>query len=159
MAPSYKAIGSYNLPPYSTQIADDVAGSVQRKALDWLLLDPNLATYSNYRLRQRYALAVFYYQLDGDNWTYKEDVIEANLLEFLWLSYSNECYWSFILSCSGDNHVLELSVNTEGVTGSIALELQELTDLTLLEIGQATVSGNLPSFLFQMPNLKTFSTF
>ena len=60
----------------------------QAKAYDWLTQDPLLANYTNDQLRQRFALATFYYATTNDNasWTQDEH----------FLSYDkHECDWYF----------------------------------------------------------------
>jgi hypothetical protein len=146
--PSYVAVASYSLPPYSLQVADDVPGSVQRQALDWFLLDPDLATYSAYRLRQRYILAVFYYSLGGMSW-----IDNTN-----WLSYTNECGW-FELACNIDHVVSIEFYNSNGLAGSIPSEIVELTDLTVFEVARSTLVGTIPTYLFQMPNMEVVGMF
>jgi hypothetical protein len=55
------------LPPYSLELAENVADSPQAKALAWIQNDPLYSEYELHRLNQRYALAVFYYSTNGDS--------------------------------------------------------------------------------------------
>jgi len=76
------------LPSYSQRAIEFGAEAVQKKASSWLLGDPNFqaGNYSVSRIRQRYALATFYYATDGDRWDNNN----------YWLSYElHECHWFF----------------------------------------------------------------
>ena len=70
--------------PASTKKALNIMDSPQSLAYEWLLNDTNLAEYPDWRAKQRFALATFYYATGGPNW-YNNDG---------WLSYTlHECYW------------------------------------------------------------------
>ena len=59
--------------------------SPQFQAVQWLQEDPVLQIYPEYRLRQRFALAVLYYASNGYTWTSSRD----------WLSLEHhDCEWS-----------------------------------------------------------------
>ena len=71
----------------------------QGKAFQWICNDPfssPLVGNDNDRIIQRYALAVFYYSTNGDNWKINSG----------WLSDSDECttFWKGINFCT-DGHV------------------------------------------------------
>ena len=55
----------------------------QNNALKWLANNTNLGNYTDKRKIQRYALAVFYYSTNGDNWSNNTG----------WLNNENECDW------------------------------------------------------------------
>lgn len=56
----------------------------QAKAYDWMLQDPNVKTYPDWRILQRFALATLYHSTNGNEWTNNKD----------WLSYDlHECEW------------------------------------------------------------------
>lgn len=58
----------------------------QSKAFTWLIEDPNFDTFSNKRLRQRYALATFWYATHGQKWGPN------------WLNISqHECSWELFM--------------------------------------------------------------
>ena len=54
-------------PNYTLEALEDT-GSSQSLAYDWLLQDPFLMEYEDWRIRQRYALATLYYATNGDRW-------------------------------------------------------------------------------------------
>ena len=67
-----------------TLVALQVTGSPQYQALQWVLADPQLDAFPEWRLRQRFALATLYYATDGPNWINNDK----------WLSYAHhECDW------------------------------------------------------------------
>ena len=72
------------MPAATKEAIDKDAESPQSLAYEWLLNDTNLADYPDWRAKQRFALATFYYATGGPNW-YNNDG---------WLSYTlHECYW------------------------------------------------------------------
>jgi hypothetical protein len=63
------------------------AESPQSQALAWLVADPNLPTYDDAQVLQRFALAVFYYAANGPEWDNYGRGTQ-------WLNYSrHECDW------------------------------------------------------------------
>jgi len=61
------------------------SASPQTKALEWMLLDPNLEDYPDWRIQQRFALATLYYATEGE---------ESWVNTTNWLSYTeHECQW------------------------------------------------------------------
>ncbi|CAB9508927.1 LRR receptor-like serine threonine-protein kinase [Seminavis robusta] len=57
--------------------------SPQSRALDWIRQDVFNQIYPQFRLRQRYALATFYYAMNGTSWTHSKN----------WLTAEHECAW------------------------------------------------------------------
>ncbi|CAB9531481.1 Leucine Rich Repeat (Partial), partial [Seminavis robusta] len=59
------------LPEPTTKLIlrDELGISPQSKAFQWLLNDPNITTYSDDRLQQRFAVATLYYSTGGEEWT------------------------------------------------------------------------------------------
>ena len=74
------------LLPISGETLLDV-GSPQYKAANWIAdEDPMQLDINDPGFEQRYAMAVFYYSLDGDNWNSKSG----------WLSGESECSWEHV---------------------------------------------------------------
>ena len=64
----------------------------QVQAYQWLVEDPRLDQYGPQQLRQRLALATFYFATDGPNWF--ADANETTTPPNLWLDYdTHECFW------------------------------------------------------------------
>ena len=67
----------------------------QSRALAWLEANPNVDSYSNFQLIQRYALRTIYESTNGDSW-----FIKTNWQD----SATEECTWQF-LTCFGNQVV------------------------------------------------------
>lgn len=99
---------------------DDVS-SLQYKALTWLSTNENLDDYPDWKRIQRYVLAVFYYSMGGDEWTYCAR----------WLSNDEECLWlSFALdeTCNEQGRYLRLTMSENNLNGILPNELALLSD-------------------------------
>ena len=69
------------LPDYTVQnINDNSPYSPQTRAFHWLLNDPNVESYDDFRMVQRFALGTFYYATGGNS-TWR---VETN-----WMSYEH----------------------------------------------------------------------
>jgi Leucine-rich repeat (LRR) protein len=73
------------LPDYTLTAMEDPL-SPQSRAYDWLMDDPLLTTYDEWRKLQRFALAAFYFSFNGDEW--------PHFMRDGWLEYGgSECDW------------------------------------------------------------------
>lgn len=70
------------LPDYTLGAMED-PDSPQSLAYRFLVEDPSISTYSEERIRQRFALVSFFRATGGEEWT-----SSAN-----WVTYSDECTW------------------------------------------------------------------
>jgi len=78
--------------PQSTLDALQLPESSQAKALKWLQDDPQVLLYPEERIKQRFALATFYFATNGRRWVNHKD----------WLSYElHECQWAVMTGYSG----------------------------------------------------------
>ncbi|CAB9501780.1 LRR receptor-like serine threonine-protein kinase At4g08850 [Seminavis robusta] len=104
-----------SLPDY-TLSAMERAQSPQSKAYQWLIQNINNETSTlqdlpNWRLKQRFALATFYYSTRGDYWVKKQG----------WLDWeTNECYWEQIPVDMGQNLSPEVNCNANGEIKALA---------------------------------------
>lgn len=74
-----------DLPEYTLASLDSIQ-TPQSKALDWLSMHPDLPTMPEWRKIQLFALATFFFALDGPNW--REEISND------WLDPNkNECNW------------------------------------------------------------------
>lgn len=99
-APSSMPSASPSMMPSSVEFTDVVerllpisgdalmeVGSPQHRAARWIAdEDPMNLDMNDPGFEQRYAMAVFYYSLDGDNWNSKDG----------WLSGQSECDWEYV---------------------------------------------------------------
>ena len=79
--------------PEHTRIAiENWPDSGQAKAYNWLLNDPNLDTYQEWKRKQRFALATLYYATDGPNWKWKKNWMEYDVdeCEWFWLVHNDK---------------------------------------------------------------------
>jgi len=96
--------------------------SPQHKALTWLSTNANVTDYPDWRKIQRYALAVFYYSTNGDEWDTRTG----------WLTDNDECTWaSFAIDpvCNDETgEYLELVIGANNLIGTVPIELALLSD-------------------------------
>nr|CAB3445643.1 unnamed protein product [Digitaria exilis] len=71
---------------------------------------------------------------------------EDNGLSALWRNGSDCCKWEGI-TCSADGMVVELSLASRGLEGSVSPSLADLTNLMHLNLSYNSFSGGLPSEL------------
>jgi hypothetical protein len=141
-----------------------VAGSPQQRAFFWLLQDANLASYTNSRRLQRYAMAVFYYSTNGENWSENHG----------WMSDEDECLWFNKEATNNGNYSpcqinvnnnaqktlagLDLSFNN--VQGTIPPEIGLLSGLLRLDLDggpSGFLVGSLPTEIGFINLLNAFS--
>jgi hypothetical protein len=127
------------LPNYSLPMLLDPT-SAQSRALQWLLYDhdpPDLLNYTSSRIRQRFAMATFYYATEGVGWRQSRN----------WLSTDkdvHECdWWSHYDNIPGSertsacNQLFELEVlaqNENFLRGQLPKEVAMLTKLTEISL-------------------------
>jgi hypothetical protein len=132
----------HGLPRYSLEAMVTNPNSPQAKALAWLQKDPHFNDYEDYRLYQRFALAVLYYSTNGDSWEswYRDQ----------WLSNKNECLWNPNYSdgiCGRGSRLTNLDLLYNGMDGSVPAELSLLTDLEYMFLGRSDLTGTIHSEL------------
>ncbi|CAB9507488.1 LRR receptor-like serine threonine-protein kinase [Seminavis robusta] len=161
--------------PMSTLNALKDPSSPQARAYDWLLNDPNGTAYPQWRIQQRFALAVFYFSTGGEDWILQED----------WLSYDvDECSWyvrklvggeeDFFLFegntevtaelqyldsvCDDDGQYLHLVFTENNMEGTLPPEISLLSNsLVNLEVGSnENLYGVIPSEIGLLTNLLRF---
>jgi hypothetical protein len=119
------------LLPISGEALMDV-GSPQHKAAVWIANeDPMQLDINDPGFEQRYAMAVFYFSLDGDNWNSKDG----------WLSGQSECDWEFVTGpgcVSGCINGKVCAFKMDGWLGSqkgtLPEELGVLTEIVYFEL-------------------------
>lgn len=134
--------------------------SPQFFAANWIAdFDPlQLDVANTLNFRQRYALAVFWFALDGDAWRYKDSL--------LWLSEADVCDWRVPLKtklggwvevgvrCHGGQEVKELYLPSWGIRGEIPRELGILTGLESISLWENDLIGSFPVAFQQLTNLQ-----
>jgi hypothetical protein len=134
------------LPSYSLELISNDAISPQARALDWLQKDPLYNEYEQYRLYQRYALAVLFYSTNGTLWSGNRG----------WLSDDNECTWYQYddaygsqddITCTEASRLSVVSFFLNDLDGTIPTELELLTDLEYMRLNDDSLSGKIHSEL------------
>jgi len=106
--------------PHSGETLSD-SSSPPYKALTWLANNMNLEAYVEWKRIQRYVLAVFYYSMNGDNWT----------IQGYWMSDDDECTWpttSVETVCNNETQLLHLVLSGQNLAGSLPSELALLSN-------------------------------
>lgn len=175
----------YLLPGYTLETLrkDILLGrtSPQTLAYQWLINDPNLSQFPDWRKVQRFALATFYYAFGGEGWH----------LQNRWLDYyynhtiiNNECDWYFkelILSpqnvgiwgdqlenynafvellesaCDEQGRYRSLVFTSNNMKGTIPPEVSLLrSSLEFLELGTNEIIGTIPTEVGLLTQLRRF---
>jgi hypothetical protein len=132
--------------------------SPQSFAARWLAVNAELASYTDERKLQRYALATFYFSTDGGAWKDKQK----------WLTDSNECtdWWQsesdgdedVKLDCDANDAIQLLYVQDNNLKGTLPDEIAFLSNSIFdLRLGDNEIKGKLPSALGVMTRLKALS--
>ena len=120
------------LPEYTLREFQDPV-SPQSKAYGWLLGNPTLGSYPEWKKAQRFALATFYYSLGGGEWILEDDWLDPEL---------DECEWFH----------RELIGSPQNVGGYD--QLDELSDLVELVDSACDDNGRYRFLVFPNNNLK-----
>ena len=76
--------------------------AARAKAKDWIINDDEMKLGADsHLLEQRYILAVFYFSLNGDKWSFNDGKI--------WLSKESSCDWSGV-GCDRDGVIQKLEL-------------------------------------------------
>lgn len=163
--------------PESAMIANTDGQSPQAKALRWLRGNTYTETDSTQRILQRYALAVFYYSTNGEQWQDNSG----------WLGHdTSECDWfqTVSTSCDSIGQLVALDLSSNRLSGTLASELSllssslrklilphnflwgtlprelsSLSKLTVFNVGSNPISGVMPNDFGALTELEEFSVF
>jgi Leucine rich repeat len=128
-------------------------GTPQGEALRWLQLDVEDKLALDWRLMQRYSLAVIYFSLRGDHWFNSTN----------WISSEHECSWHCssaqidLQPCDVQGRYTSLALHDNNATGTIPSEIGLLAYLRRIELGENTVSGALPAAIGRLARLEEIS--
>jgi hypothetical protein len=130
--------------------------SPQYLALEWLSNNADLASYSEDKIIQRFALSTFYFSTDGDQWRNNG----------LWLTDEDECLWYASKTnrqpCDETGSFINLELDLNDLSGSIPPELALLSNsLSRIDLSRAGsrafMSGSIPSELGLLTQLEFIS--
>jgi Leucine-rich repeat (LRR) protein len=138
-----------NIPP-GTRAAINIPGTCQSKARDWLRTGKDVLEFNAERIRQRYAITVFFCETDGGDWLEND----------MWLSDLHECDWYNRLGLDACNRVEQLEIiriQDNGLQGTLTPELSIVSSLFELTLTDNMVTGTFPSDYASLSELDTFS--
>jgi Leucine-rich repeat (LRR) protein len=92
------------------------------------------------------ALVALYNSATGSGWTNNTG----------WLATATPCSW-FGVSCETGNHVTQLELSSNGLSGAIPVELGDLTELKVLILDHNLLAAPIPSGLGSLTNLVNLS--
>jgi Leucine rich repeat len=126
-----------------------VEESPQRKAVAWMssvdLIDT--AGYGD-AFVQRYSLIVFYYSLNGEQWTSQERWLNPTMYE---------CTWSKLVNCDYDASefqvLISMDIPRNNLQGTIPPEIGQFVSMESLSLPKNKISGVLPSSLGKLTSL------
>ena len=127
--------------------------SPQSEAARWLAKNAELASYSDQRKLQRYALATFYFSTNGDEWASRQEWISLNLDECTdwWVKESEENK----IECDANDAITLLVVEENQLAGTLPDEIALLSNsLAELKLEKNEIGGTLPSTLGLMSRLR-----
>lgn len=157
--------------------------SPQAQAYQWMMEDPNLSDYSEFRIVQRFALATFYLALNGDNWSENRQWLSHDYHECQWYSRmevtrnnvkldefwddwiasnfnGNLSYFEPYLPCEGSSEqvISHLWLYNNMLQGVIPPELYLLTALKSINFDKSELEGSeLSSQIGQLSNLESMT--
>ncbi|CAB9525968.1 expressed unknown protein [Seminavis robusta] len=123
--------------PQSTIDQIHMGATPQAQAYDWMVEDPALASYTHSRIRQRFALATFYFATgewrDHTGWT------NTTLHECDWFSKKATG------ACDDMDQMIHLALSDNDLEGTIPPELFWLTSLKTVDLFGNRIDGTIPS--------------
>lgn len=137
--------------------------SPQTQAFHWLMNDPEVESYPNWRILQRFAMATVYFATGGNNtW-----LVETN-----WMSYDhheNDWHWSLSFARQNFQHlpfdpaeflkqgileeVTHLWLFNNSLSGTIPPEIGLLTHLKSIDLVGNNLVGSIPSSIGNLDKL------
>ena len=149
--------------------------SPQTQAYFWVLNDPYLADYQDWRIVQRFALATLYYATAGDtHWVKKTDWLSYDVPEYNWYyatlfedntifddiptRFSDKLVNSFMMNEQGEGlgHVW---LYANGLRGTLPPEFFLLTSLRTIDLASNRLQGQLPTHIGDLRYLEMMALF
>lgn len=134
--------------PESTRALLNIPGTCQNWAREWLRTDRFVLEFAPERVRQRYAMALFYCEFNGDNWLEQE----------LWVSEIHECDWYTMVGmdpCSREEEFRIIRNYGQQLRGTLPPELSLMSSLWELTLSDNLISGTIPTDLAKLYQLDT----
>ncbi|CAB9521517.1 LRR receptor-like serine threonine-protein kinase [Seminavis robusta] len=166
---SFQDLVFASLPEETQEEIGTGNSTAQAKAFQWLMKDPNLPNLPDWRIVQRFALAVFFYATKGpDQWINTTNWLNYGQHECDWFSSGAYCYLEDCdedISPCGVNFTadnadswtggwyLGLWMNQNQLEGVLPPEIYLLTSLTSIQLLGNSLMGALSSRDDQLLNL------
>merc|ERR1712232_736684 len=139
-------LGPY-IPPGTAELFD-IPGSCQSKARDWLRTGEDVLEFSGERIRQRFAMTVFFCEQDGGEWLEND----------MWLSDLHECDWYNMIGLDPCNRVQQMEmirIHGNGLQGTLPSELSILSTIYELTASDNLITGTFPPDYSALTELDT----
>lgn len=137
--------------------------TARTKAVEWIIQEDeaHLCPDAGKFLIQRYVMAVFYFEFEGDNWNdcsaipgaKCEDHQGNTMIPFL--NAVSECHWGG-LNCNDDGCITQIELDENNLVGELPPELSFLTFLTIVDLDENIVSGPIPDSFGNLKHLEVF---
>ncbi|KAL9178316.1 hypothetical protein ACHAXT_001744 [Thalassiosira profunda] len=153
-------VAPVGLPKFQDAFLDET--SPQARAVDWLsngggadiVTGPSLEAVE-WRIRQRYALAVLYYATGGEEWTNQYGYLDSDKHECEWGGGEQlNNGWKSLDCADGDGRVTLINLWQNNLRGTLPVELASLSgSLTAIDLLTNQIEGTIPEELFRMKKL------
>ncbi|CAB9525501.1 LRR receptor-like serine threonine-protein kinase [Seminavis robusta] len=167
--------------PFYFDIPEDTQAAIleshatpQALAYRWLTMDPNLSSYPEWRLRQRFSLATLYFATstmgitsdvsERSDWKNKEGWLMHDEHECDW--YGSRSYIDILEleiretnPCGDDGEYQRLWLPRNNLRGTIPLELYWLTSLLSLDLRGNMLEGTISSHIGFLSDLEQFALY
>ena len=133
------------IPPGTMELLD-IPGTCQTKARDWLRTGEDVLEFNAERIRQRYAMTVFFCEQDGGDWLEND----------MWLSDLHECDWYNMIGLDPCNRVEQLEmirINGNGLQGTLPRELSILSTIYEFTVADNLITGTFPTDFVSLKEL------
>ena len=141
-----KSLGPY-IPPGTAELFD-IPGTCQTKARDWLRTGEDVLEFTGERIRQRYAMTVFFCEQDGGEWLEND----------MWLSDLHECDWYNMIGLDPCNRVEQMEmirIHGNGLQGTLPSELSILSTIYEFTAADNLITGTFPPDYTSLVELDT----
>mmetsp|Transcript_13989 Transcript_13989/g.39827 ORF Transcript_13989/g.39827 Transcript_13989/m.39827 type:complete len:421 (-) Transcript_13989:286-1548(-) len=125
--------------------------SCQTQARDWVRFNDNIASLSEERIRTRYALAVFFCETDGPNWSTNKNWLDGALHECDWYTKLDQR----IDPCNRDEQLRVLRLDGNQLRGTIPPEISLLTTLFEFTVSDNFLQSTIPTEMAALSDLDT----
>lgn len=124
-----------------------------------MLISIVLPLWGNIPAQERAALIALYNSTNGDSWTDNSGWKDGTLEVDGFAAYGTENTWFGVTCDVGNTTVSVVSISANSLTGIISPELDNLPNLTSIELGGNQITGNIPAQLGNLLNLQRLNLY